>query len=477
MLAAALAGGGLAQDAQVTLPSMGDPADQIISPARERELGEAFMRQVEERYQILEDPLLNDYLSGLGARLVSASQHTGSEFTFFVVGDPRINAFAAPGGFIGVNSGLILAAITEAELAGVLAHEVAHVTQRHIARAYAAAQTSSLPTAAAILAAILLGGASPQASQAAIATGIATSQQLQLNYTRANEYEADRLGIQYLARAQFDPNGMVDFFNLLERRNAAEGLSPPEYLSTHPLSSNRVAEARGRAQSLSTEDQRRDSANFQLARIRVRVLTAPDPSRLRSSLERELAAATGASRETLAYANALAAHESGDFRRADELLDTIGDGDSDNLYYGLLRAANDYAAGRPAAGRAQFELLLDLYPGNVPVLLELAEASERQGEHDRAAKALRQALRLSGNHTAITFRALARIEDKRGRPVESLESLAEYHARAGNTRLAINQLEQALKHAEAGSGPALRVAARLQQLRDEYAERLRERGG
>jgi predicted Zn-dependent protease len=467
----------VAQEQPLDLPDMGDPADQILSPAQERALGESFMRQVGARLQIIDDPLLNDYLFGLGARLVSASEQTRSIFTFFVVNDPTINAFAAPGGFIGVNSGLMLEASNESQLAGVLAHEVAHVTQRHIARAYAASKTSSLPTAAAILAAILLGGSNPQASQAAIATGIAASQQLQLNYTRANEYEADRLGIQYLARADFDPNGMVDFFSLLERRNALDGVSPPEYLSTHPLSSNRVAEARSRAQSLATSEQRDDSMTFQLSRARLSVLTSSDPTRLRAAVEQQLGAAQGTARLTLSYEAALLAYRAGDHRRASELLEEIGDVAPDNIFHNILSARNAFALGKPAEGKAQFEQLLELYPSNVPVLLAYAQTSEEQGDVNRAAKALREALQLPGYHLATTHRTLAHIEDKRRRPVESLESLAEYHALIGQTRMAINQLEQALKYTDEASDQALRISARLQQLRDEFAERLRQKGG
>jgi len=476
-VSAAIAPAATAQDEQLNLPHMGDPADKILSPAREREIGEAFMRQIGFQMPILEDPLLRDYLFGLGARLVSASEYTGNPFTFFIVNNGTINAFAAPGGFIGVNSGLMLASTNESQLAGVLAHEVAHVTQRHIARAYAAAQTSSLPTAAAILAAILLGGTSPQASQAAIAAGIATTQQLQLNYTRANEYEADRLGIRYLARAEFNPNGMVDFFSLLERRNNAQGLAPPEYLSTHPLSSNRVAEARNRAQSLRSSEQRDDSMSFQLARARLRVLTAPETARLRVMVNRELQNAKGIERQTLAYSSALIDYRSGNHSRGATLLEELTEVAPDNIYYNLLHAQNTTALGQAAEGEAKFRKLLELYPNNVPVLLAYAESSEAQGNMNRAAETLRDALQLPGYHLPTTYRALARVEDKRRRPVESLESLAEYHVLTGQTRLAINQLEQALKRADEDSDQALRIDARLQQLRDQFADRLRQSGG
>ncbi len=462
---------------EVDLPQMGDPADQVLSPAQERELGESLMRHVLANEKVIQDPLLHDYVTALGAALTSATGQPAAGFTFFLVDDPAVNAFAAPGGFIGVNGGLILATENEAQLAGVLAHEIAHVTQRHIARAYAEAQSSSLPAAAAILAAILLGGQNPQASQAALATGIAASRQWQLNYTRSNEYEADRLGIRFLAQAGFDPLGMVEFFSLLERRHAGEAAGRPEYLSTHPLSSNRVAEARQRADSLTRPNQRIDGQGFRLARARLRVLTSNNRPALLGLLEQELPTATGRRREVNLYAQALIAHLSGAHERARTIADDLLAAEPDELYYNLLYAANEYAAGRSASGAAWFDKLIDLYPDNLPVLLSAATAAQDGGDHTRAARSLRAALKLPGMHAARSYQLLARAEDKLGQRARSLESLAEHAALLGEQRLAIRHLEQAAGLSQPGSANALRIAARIEQLREQLAARLRQRGG
>ena len=196
--------GFLWSDINNKLPHMGEPVDQELSPREERKIGAQFMRQIQASIPLVEDFALKEYIQQLGNRLlagISGLDHP--HYTFFLIDDENINAFAVPGGYIGINSGLIGSFETESQVAAVIAHEIAHVTQRHHARAYSAQGNSGLTTAAAIIAAILISQESPQAGQAALATGIAVSTQNQINYTRANEYEADRVGIDILKRAGF----------------------------------------------------------------------------------------------------------------------------------------------------------------------------------------------------------------------------------------------------------------------------------
>ena len=222
-----------ASTAQVRLPDFGDAAEEELSPAEERVLGEAFMRAVRARLTLVDDPLVEQYVRSLGYRLVASSDRRDLAFTFFVVEDSSLNAFAAPGGFIGVNSGLIAATRSESEFASVLAHEIAHVTQRHIARAIQHGSRSNLPVLAGILAAVIVGTQNVEAGQATAAAVIGSSAQRQINFTRHNEMEADRVGIRMLADAGFDPREMADVFEKLQ--NAARySQRPPEYLSTHP---------------------------------------------------------------------------------------------------------------------------------------------------------------------------------------------------------------------------------------------------
>ena len=199
------------------LPNIGDSSGSVISPEQEKKLGEMIMRSARQQVHIINDPEINAYIQSLGYQLAAHSDNPEQPFDFFVVEDPSINAFALPGGFIGVHSGLILTAESESELAAVLAHEMAHVTQRHMARAYESASKLSIPTAAALLAAILISTRSSQAGQAAMAATTAANAQMQINFTRSNEQEADDIGIRILAASGFDPRSMPTFFERLQR--------------------------------------------------------------------------------------------------------------------------------------------------------------------------------------------------------------------------------------------------------------------
>ncbi len=210
-----------AQNAPTELPDIGSPSDVVITKGDEYSLGRMVVRGLRDQGQLLEDPEVADYIQSLGQRIAVQATDGSQSFTFFVVRDPNINAFALPGGFIGVNQGLILATTNEAQLAGVLAHEIAHVTQRHLARSARSQSKQGLVTAAALVAAILIGAATGSAD--AVPAGIALAQgsaaQAQLNYTRSNEYEADRVGIGIFPPRASTLNSMADFFETIGRRS------------------------------------------------------------------------------------------------------------------------------------------------------------------------------------------------------------------------------------------------------------------
>ena len=209
----------------INLPDMGSPADAILSNSDEAQLGRMIMREI-------------------GSRVVAQANDGDHAFTFFVVEDERINAFALPGGYIGVHTGLIEATRNEDELAGVIAHEVAHVTQRHIARAIHANSRQSILSTALMLGAIIVAaaGGSSDAVQGAMAVAQGTAAQAQINFTRSNEYEADRVGIAALADAGFDPYGMASFFEVMSRQTTTSpDMRAPEFLRTHPVTTARIA--------------------------------------------------------------------------------------------------------------------------------------------------------------------------------------------------------------------------------------------
>jgi len=257
--------------AQQALPDLGSAGDATLSPQMERRLGEQVMREIRFREPTyVDDPEVSEYLATLGNRLTQASVGARQDFEFFAIRDNSINAFAMPGGFVGVHTGLISAAETESELASVLAHEVAHVTQRHIARMLGQQQQMQMPMMVALAAAILLGRSRPDLASGAAVAAQAGAVQSQLAYSRDFEREADRLGLRALETAGFDPHAMSSFFEKMQRASRiADDGTMPGYLRTHPVTFERIADAQNRAASLPYR-QHPDSAEFQLVRAKLR---------------------------------------------------------------------------------------------------------------------------------------------------------------------------------------------------------------
>jgi predicted Zn-dependent protease len=256
------------------LPDLGDPSQVVFSPQQEKQLGESIMRQIRASRFYMDEPQVADYVNALGYRLVAHSPDAEQSFQFFVIDDQSINAFALPGGFIGVFTGLIVNAQTESELASVLAHEIAHVTQRHIARLFQQQKQASLASLAAIALAILASRSSADLASAAIAGSRYATLQGQLNFTRDNEREADRVGVQVLERSGFDPSATPAFLERLQRAYRLYETNAPAYMRTHPLTYERIADVQARVDSMPYR-QVPDSLDFQLVRARLQVLGSP----------------------------------------------------------------------------------------------------------------------------------------------------------------------------------------------------------
>ena len=449
------------------LPDMGEPVDRTLSPAEEREIGQAFWRQANNALPLLRDPELEEYLQSLGERLLAGARTQSRDFRFFLINDPSINAFAVPGGYIGVNTGLIQTFGEEHLLAGVLAHEIAHVTQRHHARAYEAASTSGLTTAAAIIAAIIVGQNSPDAGTAALATGMAVSQQSQINYTRANEYEADRIGIDILASAGFDPDGMAGAFDILNRNNAISRSGSTmqlEYLQTHPLSSNRVAEARNRAANLRRGGDR-DSRDYDLFRTRMQVLSASNQTTLAERFRRNDPKLTQPqTRYALALIEALRGHP-------EKGLTLLGDSQSGTtLTEQLLRARLLFQTGDVETATTQLNELIALYPDRYSPVDTLAGLLRERGELDAAYQTLNGYSQRNTTPSIQVWRDLAAVESSRGNHGRSHDFLATWFEAQDMSGEAARQLELALRQSDLTPSETLRVEARLKQLKDNRAD-------
>jgi predicted Zn-dependent protease len=329
LLTACASMGSIAQTERLDLPDMGASADSILSRKEEEEYARALVRQMRAYEVLVEDPLISGFFEDMGYRLASNSDRPDKSFTFVVLDQPVVNAFAAPGGVIALYTGLILAADDENEVAGVLSHEIAHITQLHLYRALENQQAMTIPIALAMLGLVLAGGGSAEAIQGAVIGGQAAAQQAQIFFTRQNEYEADRIGIATLSRAGYDPAGMGEFFEKMGRITRAMGEGPPEYLRTHPVSVSRIAEADNRAQNM-PKPPPSDGKDFYLVQARLRALTEKTPDTALQWFEHRMDRADISQAETdaLFYGRAIALQRKGQFDEARKLLRNLLDRES-----------------------------------------------------------------------------------------------------------------------------------------------------
>jgi predicted Zn-dependent protease len=448
---------------KVLLPDMGDSAGKYISPQEEEALGRGVLRTLRQRGLLVDDPQLVGYVESLGRRVLSGVPATSYPYTFFLVRDGSINAFAAPGGYIGIHAGLILASETEDELAGVVAHEIAHVQQRHAARAFEAARKFSFAQAAAMIAGLLVGVADPSAGAATLYAGMAGSQQMALNFTRENEYEADRVGIGFLASAGFDPEGMSSFFGKLMQKEGRNSLQI-EYLRTHPVNSARIAEAQARANDLTREgNQVLPDYDLAVARLRM-LLSASDPVEVNRLIETSARADLRRTPAPQRYALALALRQSGKFDEALSVYDQLLVDDPHNAWYRLGRNEVLRDLGRLQTALDDYEQLRALYPGHYPVQMHYIQALLEAGKAEQASALARIAAAEHPDRPQIYHllgEALARSGDHQG----SLEALAEYFLMQGQLQEALRQLDQALEVSEIDHISRQRIEERREQIR------------
>ena len=463
LCAAATAASAVAAQASNELPDMGNPVDAILTRGDEYRIGITVLRQLREQGQIIEDPEISEYIQALGSRIAAQASDDGERFTFFVVRDPAINAFALPGGFIGVNQGLLLATKNESELAGVLAHEIAHVTQRHIARSIRAAGRQSLATTAMVIAGILLGAmAGGDAAQAAIAVAQGTAAQQQINYTRSNEQEADRIGISYLASAGFDPNAMSSFFETMNRHTGLAGQNIPEFILTHPVTTNRIAEARDRAKDYPVP-KAGNEVPYLLARERSRVVAAEADNDLRTYYEGQIAEGHDGVGEK--YGEALTELGHGEATDAVAVLHGLHQRYDGNPTIAAALGQAQMSAGATDAALATFADALRLSPRNVPLTVRYAEALMRAG---RAREAHVMLLDLFNNvpPTPEQIRLTALAASAAGDTGDAYFYMSEYHIANGNLPLSMQQLELALAAPNLTGVQRQRFQARLDEVRE-----------
>ncbi|MEJ2392016.1 MAG: M48 family metalloprotease [Gammaproteobacteria bacterium] len=451
----------------LALPDIGDSRAAVMTPEQARRIGEAVVHKLRREGMVVDDPVVTGYLNQLGYKLLAQRDNPGqTTFTFFLVNDSSINAFALPGGFIGVNYGLIKATDTEGELASVLAHEIAHVLQRHFSRSYEMNKHSSLPILAAILAAIVLGAkGNADVGQAAIATAAGATAQHHINFTRHNEEEADRVGIHLLAKAGFDPEMMAELFEKLQRQARLSGTNIPPFLLTHPVNSERITDAKNRAAQL-PRPKPHDELTYYLMRNRIFAESASDKQASANKFRLELQQAQGEKDIAVRYGYTLSLIRLGEYKAALKQVDQLLKAHPMRIVF-LLAKANIYAkSGQIPSALAIYRHALDYYPDNSALTYGYADALIQGGKNAQAENVLNNFLKQKRNNPDF-YRLLARASMQTGNKAASHEALAEYYYQIGQLHQAIDQIKIALKIKHLDFYTTNRLEAQLALIKEE----------
>ena len=477
------------------LPDIGSSAGEVLGPTQQAEYGAMTLSQLRHYGYVLDDPLIEGWLQGVGHRLGASSDKSGQSFTFFMLKDRQINAFATLGGYIGTNAGLVLSADREDQVASVLSHEIAHVTQDHVLRGVERAERDSVPILLAMLGAIVVAqssgsGSGGDATMAAVAAAQGLMVQRMIDYTRAHESEADRVGIQTLARAGYDPNAMAEFFTTLQAvvrvNRGGERERTPDYLQTHPVTITRIGEAKERAAQLAGRSSFQastvasdnpmlpaglqlpqaslgsaSSGQFGWARERLRVLSANTPAEAIREYERlrDKAPLDAAQR----YGLALARLQAGQATAAAGELATLQQQHPDDTWVALALGEAEAGSGKHEAADRRFEALLSRMPRNRAVALTYAKVlGERNNvAAGKRAQAVLRPLAATAIDDPVFQQTFARASEIAGDPIRAGEAYAEAEYLNGRPERALVQLENLKKRSELDYYARARIDARI----------------
>lgn len=444
-----------------TLPDLGDVSQATLSPAQERGIGFNIMRQIRQSPSYLDDPEVSDYLNNVGYRLVAVSPDARQDFLFFPLQDNSVNAFALPGGYIGVHSGLILTAQSESELAAVMAHEVAHVTQRHIARMVAAQQKQGMVSLAAVALAILAARSNPQAAVGAIAASQAQAISNQLAFSRDNERDADRVGVHILERSGFDTHAMPVFLDRLQRSTRSLETGAPSYMRTHPITYERIADVQGRIYDLPYR-QVPDSLDFHLVRAKLRAMQK-EPRDAVAYFDDLVAERKFANETAARYGLVVALLRARDHARAAKEIKALPQAVDSHPMLASLQGRVLAAAGKSHQAIDWYRKQIVNFPNQRALVYALAQAlldAKRPAEANTVIDARLQQDPDDGRLYEMQANAYSTL----GQNMMKHRSLAESYVAQGNLQLAMEQLQLALKNNNGDFYEVSGIEARLKQL-------------
>jgi beta-barrel assembly-enhancing protease len=458
-LACLLASPGFADD----LPSLGDASSSIVSPQQEYQLGRAWLGMLRGQVSQLSDPQLKDYVETSVYRLAETSQVQNPRLEFILINSRELNAFAAPGGIIGVNGGLFLNAQNESEYAAVLAHELGHLSQRHFARGVEAQQRMQVPMLAAMLAGIVMAAAGAgDAGIATIAGTQAAAIQEQTRFSRSNEQEADRIGVINLEKAGYDPRAMPNMFERLMRQYRFDA-KPPEFLLDHPVTESRIADTRNRAEQ-EKPGGKVDSLAYQLMRARVALYyeesSGLQAKRFRAELDENPKS------DYAHYGLAIAQIKASQLNDARETLKPLLAKDPNNIPYNLAQVEIDVANSKMADAQQRLDRMRTLYPDNYPLNQARIDLMLKQNKPAEAEKGLEQLLK-SRPADPDVWNLVADVRGLSGNMIGSNQARAEYFALTGDYKQAQQQLEYAKRRANNNFQLASRIDARQREFAEQ----------
>ncbi|RTE65672.1 M48 family peptidase [Amphritea opalescens] len=434
-----------------------------ISLEQEYQLGRTWARMLRGSAAEYGDPLLVNYIDGLLWKIAANSQLQDHRLALIVLDTAALNAFAVPGGVVGINAGLLLSAQDEQEFASVIAHELAHLSQRHYAQQLEESRRNTPLLLAGILASILIASADSQAGMAGITSSMAAGQQASINFTRRNEQEADRIGMLNMANSGFDPYAMPRMFSRLQRSSRFLGQNPPEFLLTHPVTESRIADAENRASQLPKPTYKKQGYDYQLLKKRVEVYYTKDINQLIKGYQ-----LSAADDQLSNYGLALALIKKGDYSQAKTALKSLPSNLQQHLYIRLTYAELALAAGETQDALRQMEQLDKLYPDSYPVRQRYAKALSANRQYKKAARILSELSQRFPDNSFIWYE-LAETQGLAGNTLGVHEARVEYFLLIGATDKALQQIKFALREKGLSSSDIARLEERQRE-----AEQVRE---
>ena len=438
-------------------PDLGDPSIRALSPSTDKKYGKEFMAQLKRQNAIYNDLIVQKYIEDLGLKLASHSKDPSRHFNFFVVRDSTVNAFAGPGGNIGINTGLITYTKNQDELASVLAHEIAHVTQRHLARSIESAERMEIPSIAAVLAAVLTGNGAVASS--VISATVAGNMQAYINHTREQEKEADRIGIESLIKSGYNPEGMATLFERMQKDNDTVLKIDLTFLQTHPSYVTRVADAKNRSNK-ANQFSRHDSMTFALVQTRIRNARISNPALASSQYEMLLAKNNSPITQ---YAYALALSDNKEYAKASDQMQSLINTHPNNLIFKLTLGEINLEGRNYQAGIDALRTSTMIYPYNYSLVLLYGNLLNKDKQHKAAADYLKPHYARLKEDTQFLF-LYADALGKSGQLVEAYQARSRAFSGLGKTKEAITQLELALKQGTPTAYTQTSIQAQLDAL-------------